>query len=575
MPLSLTWLSLLLNAVLIWFSLSTFSSYRQPRPHNFQNIDAEQWYEKHPVDLLNASAVFNTVHGALKEKDNSIFPVGVSFIPAYIPPNTLMYHSTGLPHVPESYEWIAMDYEFSYSFAGFDRGNGPPRFGKPHKRPHKSMVGERSQEVITEEFVHPFRGTFLYTFRNTKPLDKLIYLDGASAAKTNTGEMDQQLILSRQKDINKKVNEYEAAEKICKWGKEFGLQGFIRLEVGFEMVLCDFHDGIELVANVTLNNITSLAHLPYEKRTPKTPLEEKRKHLVDKWSYMNRFEHQQAGAGVDSGDQRILLDFSKMVTPLNHTWLNPDPYKRRIHNLSEELKEALISDVRQSVLEPVDPFHQTNWQVLTRRIEEKFAPMLSELNTTLGVFEASSKEGDLGAALETAISDLSRLTFNFVRRYSDDNTEDEETKEKDAIKMAIKDYAYHTFPLTTRSDSLIYSSLYRVTREVVETVFEIFRDVREMMLDIYIEPKNDRHDEFKHNLLTMKQKLADLLGALRWSIFTRCSRLCKWDEVCYTPTWGPGPMGWGANDKYFEFDGERYRIPMALQCVNYKDMRRW
>lgn len=57
--------------------------------------------------------------------------------------------------------------------------------------------------------------SYLYALRNTKPLDKLIYLDGASAAKTLTGEMDQQLVLSRQLDPDARVDERVAASKIC------------------------------------------------------------------------------------------------------------------------------------------------------------------------------------------------------------------------------------------------------------------------------------------------------------------------------------------------------------------------
>lgn len=567
----LIWVSLLLNAVLLWVAITKVPYTLVPflvHPLD-QYIDGAGWFEKHPIDFVNASAVFNTVHGALKQKDNDVFPVGVFFIPAYIPPNTLMYHSTSLPHIPDGYEWIAMDYEFSYNFARFDRGKKPV-FRRPPKRPHHDSTNGVHQ--VSSKFSLPLGNAFLYTFRNTKPLDKLIYLDGASAAKTNTGEMDQQSILMRQKNVDERVDEYKAAEVICEWGKEFGLQGIIRLEIGYEMVLCDFHDGIELAANVSLNNVTDLAHLPYEKPVPETPLETKREKLLDGWSSFNSWEHLKAGGGVDDGEHRIVLDFSNMVTPLNLTWINPDPYKRRIHNLSEPAKEAIISDVRKGLVEPVDPFRKTDWQLLTRRIEEKFAPLFMLLQTSFRVFEENLKEGDLSEVLESAVSDLTRITFNFVRRYSNNNIKDQKAKEEQAFKDAIKDYAFHTFPIATKADSLVFSSLYRVTTEVVGSLFDIYYTTREMLHDIYVEPSTARHEEFKKTLLQKQKDLSDLLGVLRWSIFTRCSNSCAWDEVCYSPTWGPGPMGWGANDKYFVHDGDRYRIPTELTCVSYKDV---
>lgn len=559
---SLFFVSLLANLIfilVILFSRTQVAHKAYTKPPQYEQIDPIRWYESHPVDFHNASAVFNTVNGAMKLKDMNLFPVGVSFIPAYIPSNTLLYHSTNLPEIPSGYDWIAMDYEFSYDFAVFDRAKK-----KPH--PHK-----RSQQPIKAMWGRPKNNAFLYTFRNTKPLDKLIYLDGASAAKTRTGEMDQQLILSRQKDIYGRVDEYEAAEKICEWGREFGLQGVVRLEVGFEVIICDFHDGIELVANVSLNNVTDLAHFPGEKVLPQTPLEEKREKLIDDWDLMHGFEHARAGAVVNDGDSRIMLDFSKMVTPLNQTWLNPDPYLRRINNLSEEAKEALILDISHTLRDPVDPFGKTDWQLLTQRLEDKFAPMLVQLHTAFSVFENKSKTEDLGEALEEVVAFISKITFNFVRRYSDNNLEDEKIKKDRAFVNAIQDYVYHTFPLAARSDGLIYSSVYRVAYEVILTVFDLFYTSRVIMADIYVHPSDKNFEEFKATILAKKGELTELLGSLRWSIFTQCSELCQWDEVCYAPTWGIGPINWGANDKYMEFDGERYRIPRNLQCINYKD----
>lgn len=514
-----------------------------------------------------------------------LFPVGVSFIPAYIPANTLMYHASSLPDIPEGFEWIAFDWEFSYNFAGFNRGNGrsrrPPHGpggpnipgtpGKPDSDTMPQLPEKQDQEPLLKRGF-PWRGiSYFHTFRNTKPLDKVIFLDGASAAKSTTGEMDQQLILSRQKNINDRVNEYDAAEKICKWGKEFGLQGIIRLEIGFEMILCDFHTDIELVSSIILNNITELAHLPYEKPIAKTPLEQKEEKLIDEWSSMRGYEHLRAGAAVDHGDQRIKLDFSKMVTPLNQTWINADPYKRRIHNLTDSLKENIIKEISTNLREPADPFKKTDWQLLTNQFEVKFGPMLTLLNGTLNVFKTDN-ESNIEQALENTAVEISKITFNFVRRYSDDNIKDAKEKERRALKDAVQDYVHLTSPLVTKADNLLYSSVHRVAHDVISSIFDLFYTAREILEIVYNELSEKRTDDLKIALLKQQTALVELLSALRWSIFTRCSQTCSWDEICYTPTWGPGPLGWGADDTYFEFDGDRYRIPTDLRCVNYENI---
>ncbi|GMF04111.1 unnamed protein product [Ambrosiozyma monospora] len=107
----------------------------------------------------------------------------------------------------------------------------------------------------------------MLTFQVVRPLDKLIYLGGASAAKTTTGEMDCEMILSGTESYNEgqRYDERTTADKICKWGESFGLDGYVRLEIGFEIVLCDFHDKVELISNVTLNNPADFIGFPREK----------------------------------------------------------------------------------------------------------------------------------------------------------------------------------------------------------------------------------------------------------------------------------------------------------------------
>lgn len=575
------WISVLLNIFLVflvfWSGYPTVPSLSKgpvSRPSfELSPANPADIYESYPIDFENATAIFNTVHGALKQKDSNMNPVGVSFIPAYVPPGTLMYHATNIPHIPDLLEWIAMDYEFSYSFAHFPRGKRR-EWGPPPPPPPPSTLKVSDEEA-------PFRSsdrsgrTYLYTFRNTRPLDKLIYLDGASAAKTNTGEMDQQSILSRQSNPNERVHEVEAAQEICKWGKTFGLQGVIRMEVGFEIILCSFHEHIELVSNVTLANVTTLGNIPYEKPVPLTDLEKNRTKLIDKWESMTGFDWLRAGASVNYGEKRIQLDFSKMVTPLNKTWIDADPYKRRINHIPDPVKEHIIGQLHLNLLLAANPFHRTNWQLPVERFVGKFAPMLIALNNSLSLFDFE-KDDDLKVALEHAASNITEHTFNFVRRYSDEMIENIGANSENAYNLAVKDYCSHTYPIMTSLEVLIFSSMYRVESEVLQTIFDLYNTSRIMMPDLFVNPDESNHSEYKDTLVSKTDNLRQLLRSLRWSIFTKCSTACNWDEACYIPTWGPGPMGWGPESKnrdYFEYDGTRLRIPLELKCVSYRNLQ--
>lgn len=474
-----------------------------------------------------------------------------------------------------------MDFEFSYNFAHLKRGKyRPGRHGPP---PPKGPRGP--QDVMSENYGKPtfpkpplLGASYLYTLRNTEPLDKLIYLDGSSAAKTDShsGEMDQQLILSRQLDPDQRVSERAAAEKICKWGKLFGLQGVIRLEIGFEIILCDFYDKIELVSNVTLHDAALLGNLPKEPPFAGTDLEKKRMELMDKWELMGGIDWLAAGSRINEGEPRILLDFSGLVTPLNKTYIDRDPYKRRLNHLPESHKEAIISLLESYLKKGVNPFERTNWETVTKSITEKFAPFLLSLNNTLLIFEYESNLGNLGPAIEAATENITSKLFNFFRRYSDDDLANWDEKRDNFLRVALSDYVYHTYELTSELEVLILSSIYKITSEILYTLRDLFETARNAIPDLYVDPRDDHYDQIRDELLNRKESLNLLLRVLSWPIFARCSKTCGWDEVCYVPTWGPSPFGWGSgNSRFLEFDGDRYRIPLELSCVSMKDMTVW
>jgi hypothetical protein len=67
------------------------------------------------------------------------------------------------------------------------------------------------------------------SFVTTRRL-RLVYFDGSSAAKLwNSGVMDtQDLLFWGNFDSERLGREKERIETACKWGKPFGLDGFVR-----------------------------------------------------------------------------------------------------------------------------------------------------------------------------------------------------------------------------------------------------------------------------------------------------------------------------------------------------------
>ena len=123
-----------------------------------------------------------------------VLSAGHAIVPGIIPKGTLLYHGTSRNVLPTSPEWFAVDPEHSYIFCA----NSPK-----------------------EE-------CWQFTLATTRPL-KVVYFDGSSAAKMPTGTLDtQDLLLWGEPRGGMLEEDKQRIIDICKWGKEFGVDGFVR-----------------------------------------------------------------------------------------------------------------------------------------------------------------------------------------------------------------------------------------------------------------------------------------------------------------------------------------------------------
>ncbi|GMG20658.1 unnamed protein product [Ambrosiozyma monospora] len=508
---------------------------------SFDNFEDE--LDKH-LDILNATAIFNDVNNALKQKNTDLYPIGVSYLPVYIPEGTLLYHANRDGKTPLNITWTAMDYEFSYHYIDVPRvkpQNLHPTVKRNTKIPH------------------------IFTLEVTKPLDKLILLTGASASKLPTGEMDSQYLLA-QLDTYEDFDEKQIISKICRWGQENGgLDGLVRLEVGFEVILCDVTDKVSIIHDLTLADTKKVIGFPADEKLPTEQSEEEKQQsfLLDKFEAMAGFDNYLAGSRVYDSEKRILPDFSKLVTFLNRTYISPDPYKRRIYNTLNSTKDKVLSDLSDVLKTPSDPSSSTNWQIVTEGIVAKFGPMLMTLNSSFTKFEHVHQDtGLLG-------QELSSYTFNYIRRYTSSTTYNFTTESR---KLAVWDYVHPIKHLATPVDHLIWSSITMTQQQIVDEVYNTFLLSRDL-LSIY-NSGDDRHMVEPARIKKAQAQLRNLLDKLNWPLFYRCSQTCRFDELCFVPTWGPSRMNMLKNTVGLEIsnDNERARVSKDLVCVSYKDM---
>jgi hypothetical protein len=110
-----------------------------------------------------------------------------------VAPGTVLYHGRSNATYPTQPDWLAFDFEHAYLFARGSNGH-------------------------------------VFSFMVNRPL-KLVYIDGAGAAKMYGGPMDSQDIIGwRGVYPNKTWEEHKRIRAMCEWAKTVGVDGFVRQE---------------------------------------------------------------------------------------------------------------------------------------------------------------------------------------------------------------------------------------------------------------------------------------------------------------------------------------------------------
>ncbi|KAF2140626.1 uncharacterized protein K452DRAFT_288723 [Aplosporella prunicola CBS 121167] len=241
----------------------------------------------------NANHIFNALHSSLRQWGSSLDHNGMSFFLASVPEGAQFYHGTSSNKSVTGMEWLAFEPEHALVFArphpkhppGKGPGRGPPGRGPPGRRPHGEGPpgyghgpppdgrGHHARPKLdyhpsdrnhpkdsdSQEPMHKRKlrkadsnsAGYLHTYRTTHSLS-LLYIDGMSAGKTQKGTLDSTdavLLNVNPDEHNRRMWDYERAEGLCKlaneeWGGR--VDGFLRMEMGFEIILCDFEKHLHL-----------------------------------------------------------------------------------------------------------------------------------------------------------------------------------------------------------------------------------------------------------------------------------------------------------------------------------------
>ncbi|KAI4847386.1 hypothetical protein E4T45_06806 [Aureobasidium sp. EXF-8846] len=341
------------------------------------------------------------------------------------------------------------------------------------------------QETLASDSPEDQSSGYLHTYR-TKHNLRLLYVDGQSAAKSQKGTLDTQDVLLLKNSIDHDsgmFNEEERANQLCKLANEQWdnrIDGILRMEGGFEIILCDFAAHLDVVSIAKTN--------------PKAA---------------GGF-----GGGADDGDgfnyyravaaryhgiggNRVVLDYEQFVSAFAYpeAVYFDDSGRPRINNES-----GSIDDVRQAVdnmvLRTADDNKAVNWQAIVDMIVARYAERIEYLAS-----------GSL-----TTLSTLQAEVDRALRPFIDYNIRNSTLEIERCTSQFIPDH------VSTTSTNVAAQAIRELTHTLCTSLVVV-----------------SAQTDYTAALDQIKQ----LKDYLAWTTWKQC-RGCTLDEICFLPIWPVG-----------------------------------
>lgn len=482
----------------------------------------------HEVARQNGFQIFNSIHSAMRQWGSSLNHNGMALIPASVPKGSLFYHGTQTPGPPPGPEWLAFEVEHAESFAFSIRYNDSHSDNgisdtSAHPGQNSQMVLRGSPDEDVRASSKNIRG-YLLTYQTNRDL-KLLYVDGSSAGKSDMGMLDTQdlviRLLRNSSNSRPAWDEWDRARDLCNIVTDWGYDGILRMEIGFEIIYCDFASGLDLLRVV---------RRPFfDQGQPGGRAGMGRRLFHWARAVTHRYD------GFDSN--RIRLDFSRMVSayfyPVNLT--NPDPEAQEVPRLlSTTMAER--KSIRSRVVEvnARETSPNIEWQSIVDMIVSRYGDRLALMNSP-------SIHAD---NLVQEIYNVVNTYLKYPKTPEDINGQQDSSKENEAFQMCIRHYVQPVEIFQdsfTQEDKLIHTAITAVTTRICETLFESRRLIQEAKLDLL--QHSGRFEELEAKLqeaVWESQKLIiDLADDLQWTDWRKC-RGCTVDEICFVAMWPYG-----------------------------------
>jgi hypothetical protein len=533
-----------LYIILCTYFLTTPSS----RPSPINAID--------PPPLRNAKHLFNALTSSLRQWGGSLNHNGMSFFLATVPQGVRLYHGQSGTEEVRGMEWLAFEAEHAMVFGvnisfAEARADGDDLVGESEREVRGREAvdrlragwilergGLRRTPLLTEGGQRPLLETddgdrldhaedndkrppprrrdlkitpsHLHTYTTLRPLN-LLYLDGQSAAKTLNGTLDSQdyiLLLrnatSRNDDEWYMWDDFRRAQLLCQiaateWGGK--IDGFLRMEPGFEVILCEFE------GNVELEGVEKASWWVISQNGSIDVVRE------NNFAYYRAVTERYDGLGGDKAKLRWKDEFVSAYAcdgelfgkGGRHPRLVDVPFENRV-----EVRRAVTEMVLAAAFDDHEGEGvEIDWQAMADKTVSRYSSRLR--NLVSGSFSSA----------EELRAEIERTMQPFV-----------DFDARNASKE-VERCARQFIPSTASPLSLPY----RVVLNISHTICSTLSAASQTLLT---EERATGKSEGNYENVT--KRIKNLVDYLDWPIFKKCQPSCGNEKLCLVPIWPAGRM---------------------------------
>jgi len=458
---------------------------------------------------------------------------GMSFFPATIPSGVKLFHGSPSDNDPvEGMEWLAFEKSFAYVYTGVPRNSDCYDFGESDStfskvREKHFLYDHQQQRIISDPADCPpvdYIPGYMQTYTTTRSLN-FLYIDGVSGGKSDRGTQDtQDIILLNRTSRAEFLTDDERARSLCKLARDEWkgrIDGFVRANFGFELILCEFRGAVTLTDSI--QGERGGYGLPYVSKSTA---------LMTVFDMYKSIEDQFWGLGGN----RIGVDFERMVTAYAvegvDLWVNGTENQPRLTGMGYDKKSEMRRKLSEMIIErnitdssgertfrkaAADEVTAVDWQAIVDVIVLHYSARL---------YDYAYGDDSFLSTPSLMLANLNLLIRNFINQNSR-NTEEEINR------------CTHTFIPFAYRPTVAATAVIQVSKQVctallqAEALLSSPTHLKSSVVPQTTVGSSEHQASHPSQLQHFRMLFQTLIDDLAWPAHKYC-RGCSSSEVCFT-----------------------------------------